>query len=98
MSQIIRNISRGLAAFSVLLLLYEVVYQWIVNVQFKIRTGAEMWPAPASGPLKALMSSKLWDSIAHLPAPAIPAIGAVFLYIVFRILATLDSKGKSGRV
>ena len=98
MRNFIRNISRVLMVLAVGLFLWDLVYQWIVNAKFLIRKGSEMWPLESTPALQPLVALGLWDKLAPLPAAATPAVFGLFFYIIFRILAAFDARGKSGRI
>ena len=88
---ILRKLSPLLVIFSVGLLLFDLVNEWVFNHRLKIRNVEELWVslsnAGLAGAVKPHLSfGRAWEMFLHLPAPAALLLVAAVNYILFRIL------------
>jgi hypothetical protein len=101
----LNTLSRAFVVLTLALALYDLVYQWLVNAQMKIRTIGEMWgDISKEGFDKGEKSLETWLSIDHIhtllhtPVPVVTGIAAAFFYIVYRALLFVTGRDKSQRI
>lgn len=75
---------------------YDLVKGWFVDATFKIRNVQEFF-----GGLKVLqgfMPKGMHDALLRIPAPLAVALLAVFVYLIYRLLALIKGEDKSARL
>lgn len=75
--------------------LYDLVYQWVVNAQMKIRPLREIWGHEF---LTMLMPAGLAEKALATPAPVVLAAIAGVVYLIYRALAFVSGKDKAVRL
>lgn len=103
---VLRTLSRIFVVLTLLLALYDLVYQWAVKAQMKIRTVQEMWTdglgkesfEAGEKSLQSLLSQEHVHSLMQMPTPVVTGIAAVFFYVIYRALLFVTGKDKSQRI
>lgn len=92
MVMLFRSLSRWLLLLPLGTFLYDLIYEWVVHAQFKLRTTSE-WivyitgskPAQAKAILSKVLPGDIADMILNNTACLVLIVPPVFFYILYRI-------------
>jgi hypothetical protein len=90
-------------AGAVLLFLYDLVYEWVINAVFKIRNLREFVSdidAEAYTSLKLFVlgffSPSVWDTVAESAAPITFFVMGLVIYLIYRLIFLIKGGKTSG--